>query len=90
MKGFAISTGPGVCAYDFDHRWKAETKILRLQGAGWSKAKDYCWPCGERLHGASDETPEFSPWATTAPQVRPLSGLAEGFDVKVAAAGKDE
>ncbi len=85
----------GVCAYDKAHRWKAGTRVFRVQVPGWSKT--YCGDCARRVHEAPQDTGQVLD-VTDAPAypaaLKPAYELlAEPFeeprDVRMLAAGKD-
>lgn len=91
MKAWDEAKLPGHCAYDNTHVWKKGDRIFMVRGTGWEKL--YCANCAKQHHGAPEDTGELLTLEDSPrypehlkPQAFPI---AERFDAKAAAAGKD-
>jgi len=95
MRGWTSATVDGQCSFDKAHKWKAGARVFRVQGATW--LKEFCPACAAERHGAPDDTGQVLDTTDAPSYPTPLKQMAEiaaaaiadRFDAKAAAAGKD-
>jgi hypothetical protein len=98
LKQWTEATADGQCAYDKRHTWAKGARIFRVRFKDVKKAHDYCENCARQYQDAPPDTGEVLTIEDAVNYPTPLKALGEKlaeeiantFDGRMAAAGKDE